>query len=114
MSVPVLGNGDKQEEEQKRIERIAKGEVSGVKSSRYTITDKGELASQVSSMNGKAKDKKKGKIFASGLYYALAAERDAKYSAAGRCYMRKTALSSRMRIAFMRSLMFSYLDEYGQ
>lgn len=103
MSVPVLGDGSKQDEEQKRVERMAKGEVPGLKSSRYTIQDMGELMSTVASAGS---DKKKQLA----LLYALAGLRDAPYSAAGRKYMRVACLNTRYRISYMRALMFAYQD----
>lgn len=111
MSIPVLGDDEKQQEEQKRIERIAKGEVPGMKSARYTKEDKSELKQNVSKMKGKADDKMKGTVWVSGLCYALAAQRDAPYSAAGRKYMRTMSLNTRMRIAYMRALAFNWMKE---
>lgn len=111
MSAPILGDGDKQQEEEKRVQRIAKGEVSGMKSARYTIKDKGELESLVGKMKGKATDPEKGMPYISGLIYALASKRDAKYSAAGRRFMRTMAINSRMRLAYMRALAFGFMDE---
>lgn len=114
MSIPVLGDGDKQKEEKKRIERIAKGEVSGMKSARYTQEDESQLKSDVSKMNGKAMDKDKGYVWASGLVYSLASMRDAPYSAANRKYMRVMALNARMRIAYMRALAFASIKKYTE
>lgn len=111
MSVPILGDGDKQQEEEKRIQRIAKGEVPGMKSARYTVTDKGDIEGLVGKMKGKASNPDDGFPYISGIIYALASKRDAKYSAAGRIYMRKLALNTRMRLAYMRALAFAYMDE---
>lgn len=114
MSIPVLGDGDRQQEEKQRIERIAKGEVPGMKSARYTQEDESKLQGDVGKMNGKAMQKDGGETWASGLIYSLASMRDAPYSAANRKYMRAMALNSRMRIAYMRALMFGTMDAREQ
>lgn len=103
MSAPVLGNVDKQDEEQKRVTRIAKGEVPGLRSSRYTVKDKTELEAEVA-----ANMDPKKKV---GLLYALAGLRDAEYSAVGRCYLRRTALNSRYRIAYIRAIILDAIEE---
>lgn len=110
MSIPVFGDGDKQKEEQKRVERMAQGEVPGFKSSRYTQEDKSQLQQNTQKMASKANDKEKGTFWTSGLIYALAAQRDAPYSAAGRLYMRKLSLNSRMRAAYARALIFKSIE----
>ncbi len=110
MSIPVLGDNNKQKEEKKRIERIAQGEVAGMKSSRYTQEDESQLQGDVSKMQGKAKKKDGGDKWVSGLIYSLASLRDAKYSAANRKYMRAMALNARMRIAYMRTLAFDTIE----
>lgn len=99
MAAGVLGFKDNQEEIQKGVESMAKGETPGITSGRFTMSD---MAGMQNSLQQVAKNPQ-------AVCYVLAGMRDAPYSAAGRCYLRRTALNMKHRIAYMRALASVYM-----
>ena len=107
MSIPIAESDvSKLEEEIKRITAIAKGETSGIISSRYTKEDEDTLQEAISTMEEKYGDGLRSLPWISGVIYAIAQVRDAKYTCMGRKFMRTMSLNTRAKIVYNRALIF--------
>lgn len=101
----AAAKADKLKEEMKRIDSIASGDVAGFISSRYATKDESELEDAIGEMEDKYSDGEKPQWMA-GIIYAIAQLRDAKYSTAGRKYVRAMSLNSRSKTVYNRALIF--------
>lgn len=99
MGSGVLWLKKNQEETQKAADSIAKGETPGIPSGRYVAGEAATMQETLQKVAGNPQ----------AVCYVLAAMRDAPYSAVGRCYLRRTSLNMKYRIAYIRALMLTYM-----